>query len=567
MHPKLRYYGGAIVRYRMRRQAERFVALTAVPRETQQRVLRELLDLNAGSEFALRHRLAEIRSPADFRRNVPVADFEYYRPYVERLKQGELGALLGRRNQLLMFALTSGTTAETKFVPITRRFLDDYRRGWTVWAIRTYDDHPAMHRQNMLQVTSDHDQFRTPGGHPCGNISGLVTAMQTPLVRTMYTVPAAVSKIPTPEAKYYTALRLSLADRNVGMVTTANPSTLIHLVKLADVNRDEIIRDIAQGTLCERFDVPPDVRQAIRSRCRRNPERARELEQIVSRTGKLSPREAWPRLALLAVWTGGSAGAYLPALRSHFGDVPLRDHGLSASEGRMTIPLVDNRPEGVLDIAAHYFEFIPEDEYGRPGATILEAHELEPGRNYYILLTTSSGLCRYDIRDVVRCTGHFNRTPLLEFLNKGAHVSNITGEKISESQVVAAVREAVVTGKVDLSHYTLAPVWGDPPGYRLLVEECELASPDAGRSLADAVDARLQALNVEYGDKRRTGRLAPLEHVAIPTGSWIRFQRQRLSKVGSSAEQYKHPCLVPDLEFLDKFVGEFGPPASRPAVV
>ncbi|HTI52364.1 MAG TPA: GH3 auxin-responsive promoter family protein, partial [Planctomycetaceae bacterium] len=227
MHPKLRYVGGAVVRYRMRRQAARFLQDVANPRNAQSRVLRELLALNSGSDFARRHRFDEIRSAADFRQRVPIADYDYYRPYIERVKQGELSALLGPQNPLLMFALTSGTTSESKFIPITRRFLEDYRRGWKVWGIRAYDDHPALHTQDIVQLSSDHDQFRSPGGHPCGNISGLVSTMQSPIVKTMYTVPDGVAKIKSPDAKYYTALRLSLANPHVGLVMTANPSTLI----------------------------------------------------------------------------------------------------------------------------------------------------------------------------------------------------------------------------------------------------------------------------------------------------------------------------------------------------
>ena len=55
-------------------------------------------------------------------------------------------------------------------------------------------------------------------------------------------------------------------------------------------------------------------------------------------------------------------GAYLRQYPRYFGDLPVRDVGLIASEGRMTIPLADGTPAGVLDVTSHYFEFIPEEE-------------------------------------------------------------------------------------------------------------------------------------------------------------------------------------------------------------
>src|SRR5690606_13105130 len=120
------------------------------------------------------------------------------------------------------------------------------------------------------------------------------------------------------------------------------------------------------GTLSAAFPVAKPIRNRLRFALRRRRSRARQLEQIIAATGHLHPRDYWPGNQLVAVWTGGSAGAYLGPLRRYYGDIPVRDHGLSASEGRMTIPLEDSRTDGLLDVHTHYFEFIPEDEYASP---------------------------------------------------------------------------------------------------------------------------------------------------------------------------------------------------------
>jgi hypothetical protein len=263
-------------------------------------------------------------------------------------------------------------------------------------------------------------------------------------------------------------------------------------------------------------------------------------------------------MQVLAVWSGGSAGAYLDSLRRYYGNVPVRDHGLSASEGRMTIPIEDNSAAGILDISSHFFEFIPESEHESPNPTVLEGHELAEGKNYFILLTTASGFYRYDICDVVRCVGFHGTTPLLEFLHKGAHISNITGEKVSESQVVAAVCRSAERLKLNLDYFTVAPAWGEPPGYQLMVEEAALHSGASGDGLAKSVDGRLCHLNREYREKRTSGRLAPLKWVGLPAGTWQRYIRQRQSRLGGSIEQYKHPCLIPDLAFSENFLRQFG---------
>ncbi len=554
---RLRAFVGAIPRAAVRRESHRFLAATKNCRETQLRVLQRLLAINADSDFSRRHQFQHVRTVSQFRHHIPVTDYEYVRPAIDRVRNGETSALLGSRNPLLMFSLTSGTTSESKFIPITRQFLKDYRRGWQVWGIRTLDDHRAVNSRNIVQLSSNYDRYRTPGGTPCGNISGLVVAMQKRIVQSMYTVPPIVSRIEDTDAKQYCTLRLAVADANVGMVTTANPSTLIHLARLTERVRDTLIRDIANGTLSDDYAIPSSIRKSLAPRIRRrNPQRARQLEAIINRTGHLHPSDFWPGLDVVAVWMGGSAGAYLSTLKTYYGESAVRDHGLSASEGRMTIPIADGQSAGILDLTSHFFEFIPEEEHESTEPTLLQAHELEPGRNYFILLTTSSGLYRYNICDVVRCCGFYNTTPMLEFLHKGSHIASVTGEKVSESQVVAAVRTVADTMQLQLRHFTICPVWGDPPSYQLLVESRDLGSDDIGGALAHNVDEQLKQLNCEYREKRETKRLGPLSLIPLPTGTWNHFSEQRQRGLGGTMEQYKHPCLVPDLAFSSRLMME-----------
>src|SRR6202035_5605187 len=147
----------------------------------------------------------------------------------------------------------------------------------------------------------------------------------------------------------------------------------------------------------------------------------------------------------------------------------VRDVGLIASEGRMTIPFTDGSPAGVLDVTSHYFEFIPEAEADSDRPTVLGAHELQEGGRYFILLTTGYGLYRYHIHDLVRVTGFHNGTPLIEFLSKGAHFANITGEKLSEYHVTQSMAAVLRELDLNLTSYTVAPIWPDDdneqPGY------------------------------------------------------------------------------------------------------
>ena len=274
------------------------------------------------------------------------------------------------------------------------------------------------------------------------------------------------------------------------------------------------------------------------------------------------PKHAWPGLSVIAVWTGGSIGMFLPRLAELYGQAAIRDHGLSASEGRMTIPLADGTPAGLLDFHHHYFEFIPTGEYGKPNPITLEGHELEEGQDYYILLTTSGGLYRYDIHDVVRCVGFQGEAPLLEFLNKGKNFANITGEKLSEYQVIRAAEKTFAELAMPIDFFTLAPVLDPQPGYVLLLEQNthQGARPNLRRSFKQ----NLAQLNEEYAEKCASGRLLPIQVRQVPPNTWHRMRAEKTGARGNF-EEYKHVCLTQDLSTVARLTGKQMADSARPS--
>lgn len=536
--------------------ARTFLKQTERAQDVQRDLLMRRIARHADSQFGRDHHFSEIRTPADFRRRVPIRNYEQHEPYIERVRQGDLGALFGPGTEVLMFAMTSGTTNRPKTIPVTREALHDYREGWTIWGILSFDAHYDIIKRGLrpiLQVASDWRETTTSGGIPCGAITGLTAHMQNPLVRTTYCMPYAGSRVKDIEAKYYIALRHSV-HLNLGATIAANPATLLAIARLGDREKETLIRDLADGTIDPKWNIPKDIRDDLPfySKWKRK-KAAQRLEAIVERTGRLLPKDYWPNLCFLANWTGGTMGAYLRGYPEYFGDRPVRDVGLIASEGRMTIPVDDHTPAGVLDIRHHYFEFIPEEQAGLDSPETVEASELIEGRQYFILPTTAGGLYRYQIHDLVRCVGFHGKAPLIEFLNKGAHFSSMTGEKLSEFQVVAAVGEAQRRLGLHLRSFLLLPAWGEPPSYQLLVEESDLPDAAAGERLAEEVEAELARRNVEYDNKRATLRLGPVRTRRIAAGSWSDFQKRRLARSGGTVEQYKQPHLMPDLTALESF--------------
>jgi hypothetical protein len=174
-----------------------------------------------------------------------------------------------------------------------------------------------------------------------------------------------------------------------------------------------------------------------------------------------------------------------------------------------------------------------------------------------LLPTTKFGLYRYHIHDLVRVTGFHHRTPVVEFLSKGSHFANVTGEKLSEYQVARAMTDVLRELDLSLTSYSLAPCWDDEqPYYGLFVERGDFERRDQGLRLAELLDRRLREANVEYAAKRDSLRLGPVRLELLPPGAWAHWDLQRQLRSGGPAEQYKHPCLVNDPRLRETLAAE-----------
>ncbi len=534
-------------------RVRRFFRACEHPEQVQAELLARILRRQAATAFGQDHGFAEVRTVADFRSRVPVAPYERLAPYIERVKAGETSALLAD-DTVRLFALTSGTTAARKFIPITDRYLADYKRSWGMWGVRAYFNHRPrdLAFRPIVQMGGDPDEFRTAAGIPCGNLSGYTATVQKRIARRQYAVPPECGKIADPVARYYTAVRFALGTP-VSFFSAANPSTLLTIARTLNDHREALLKDLHDGTLSANLNLPDAVRAALVPRLKANPTVARTLSATAERLGRLDPQDVWhPGTTLIGTWTGGSMGPYLRQLPKYFGDVPTRDLGLIASEGRFTIPFENGTPSGVLDIWSHFFEFIPEREIDSPQPVALGAHELELGGSYYLVPTTTAGLYRYHISDLVRVTGFVGRTPKVEFLGKGQRFSNLTGEKLSEHHVSQAMEKATAASGFHPHAFGVAPVWHDSlPFYAVFVEEPDTGDEALVKRFVSVLDSELQRENSEYEGKRSGGRLGPLRAGVLAAGAWAKWDAARLKKSGGSAEQYKRPALIGDVAFSE----------------
>jgi len=538
------------------RSLRHFNALCRAPVQAQEDLLRQILETNADTEFGRRHSFGTIRGFGEFQERIPLSAYEDLEPYIT-------AEMNGRPNQLtkeppVLFTTTSGTTGNRKYIPMTQEGKRAKSHLTWLWLCGLYRDHPGVVGGRILSVVSPEVEGHAPSGVPIGAESGHAYRTMPGPVRSIYTAPYGVFAIEDYEAKYYTLLRLA-AGQNISCIATVNPSTIVLLAdRLAD-HGESIIRDVRDGSLSSEFSVPQELRDSLH--LRPDPERARHLERAAAAGGgPLRPGLAWPELTAIGCWKGGTVGAYLAKFDTYFPQrPPVRDLGYYATELRGSVPLSDNGDAGTMAVGTNVLEFHPAAEDRAPeGRELLRLEQLEVGQRYFVYVTNASGLYRYEMNDIVEVAGHYGKTPLIRFIQKGKGVVSFTGEKLYETQVIAAVDKALAAmrGRYHFIAAVAELVDGTTPRLIFLVEFDDPITDQDGSALVDRLDAALGEENDEYLTKRKSLRYGPPIIRVVRPGEFDKYRR-RMVETGQRADgQFKVLRLTSDTSFAAEFVAE-----------
>jgi sterol desaturase/sphingolipid hydroxylase (fatty acid hydroxylase superfamily) len=505
--------------------------LARQPEAAQRTTLVAILKRNRDSRFGREHGFSAITDLESFRACVPVQHYNDLQPYIEAQMQGE-DALTARPP--VLYALTSGTTGSPKTIPVLRETLLQHRRSQRLYTWLQYRACPQAFGGPALGLVGIALEGRTARGVPIGSVSGALYASMPRFMRSRYVAPAEVFALEDYELKYRTLVQLALRHPDLAYLAGANPSSFLRLQAILNQQRDSLIDGVEQGRFHGWNDFSPELQRALAPLTLPLPGRASELRVLPA---PLNYASVWPQLKLLATWTGGSCGIALARLVD---DLPsgctVFDIGYLSTEFRGTLTLEPEHAAGLPLLDQHVYEFVERDawECGQP--RFLGLHQLEEDYLYYVVVTTSSGLYRYFMNDLVAVDGRYAATPLLRFVQKGRGVTSITGEKLYEAQVIESMLE------LESSHHAsfyLLLADESASRYRLFLECAPGCDPSA---LADALDRALSRRNLEYRDKRASSRLDVPEIVPLRPGAGDAYKQDALAR-GQREGQFKFLAL------------------------
>lgn len=519
-------------------------------KETANKTLRGILDYAKDTEWGKAHNFAKIlEAKTDeelielWQKNVPPADYEDFRPFIERHKHGEQNILFPGKPK--MYATTSGTTSEPKWIPITNEYYDNvYSKMTNLW-LYTF----MMYRKDCfsgpaMSIVGKAIEGYAPDGTVYGSVSGVTRRDVPDFIKPIHSAPADVFDITDYTARYYTIMRIGI-EQDVHIIITANPSTIVEMQNNVNEYFDDYVKDIENGTLNANLNISDKVRQALAPLFKPNPERAQELRELKAKYGNVLPKHYWPRLRVLTTWKCGNTKVYMDKFKNSFPEDTLyQEFSYFASECRTGLVL-NGKDDTVLFPQFHYFEFIDEKDLENPNPSFKQIYELEMGHRYSVFVTTYAGLYRYNMNDLVEVTGKFDTIPTIQFIQKINGIISMTGEKLHERQFIQAINQTQEETNIKLRFYVgFADVQNSV--YQIYYEfENQNISDDEVKNFNKKVDENLRKINIEYEAKRVSLRIAePVPHI-LTKDSFEHFKEECL-KNGFRDGQFKLNLLMQD---------------------
>ncbi len=518
--------------------------------KAEEATLRGILEYAKGSQWGKAHNFETILAAKNadelfslWQKNVPVQDYEDLRPFIERHKNGEENVLFPGKP--MMYATTSGTTKEPKWIPITNEYYQNiFSKMSKLWLYTFIMHRPKTFWGKCVSIVGKSIEGYAPDGTVCGSVSGVTQRDCPEFIKGLYSAPSEVFAIKDYTARYYALMRSGI-EQNVSLLVTANPSTIIELQKNVDQFLDDYIDDIEKGTLSAKMNIEPENRAALEARYKPNPKRAAELRELKAKYGRLLPKHYWPNLQTATTWHCGNTRIYRDKYKDYFPEHTLdQEFGYFASECRAGL-VMNGADDTVLFPHNHYFEFVAEEEMESQSPKFLQLHQLQKGRRYVVYITTYGGLYRYNMNDLVECTGIYKTIPTIQFIQKINGIVSMTGEKLSERQFIDAIAESEKESGKKLQFFVgFADVEESLYHYYLEFQD-KSVSKEFCADFAKMVDQKLKSENVEYAAKRDSFRVKePVGHLLVEN-SFEKF-KEIMIKNGARDGQFKMNLLMQD---------------------
>ncbi len=501
------------------------------PEPVQTQLLLRHVKKNADTQFGRQHGFGSVRTLDDFRQRVPVAGYEAFSPFIDRMLHGERNVLVA--GAPVFWSATAGTTGWRKVFPITAGYMRQLQATMHLWVAGALMDHPAVLHGAILHFVAPARLDLAHDGVPIGNMSGYNYLKLPGLVVRRLALPWQAFEPRDAAVRAYVSTRMALAHPLTWLFAISS-HPLHQLLETLRAHPEALLRDLRDGGLTA--DVPSELRRELAPHLLPKPELARAIQARMRYAGGLTARAVWPDLKLLSCWTHGPGATFLPDIMAAVPGCAVRAPAYASSEGWFSIPQQDGDAPGVLALHAGFYEFIPVDDAGVARGDPLLAHELKHGSQYSMVITNGTGLARYRMDDVVAVDGFVGRTPRIRFLGKlSANLGAVDGT--TELHAARAMEQACAALELEVVRWALATSarrgTTGARRYTFLLERGPGGAETPDAALAAALEEALQEANPSYAAARYAGRLAAVSVSRVEPGGFARVASLRVAQDGA----------------------------------
>ena len=471
------------------------------PVAAQREVLQHLVTSAQYTEFGKKYNFSKLFSLRAFKKTIPIHEYNDLKPYIERMMQGEENLLWNET--VSWFAKSSGTTCDkSKFIPVSEESLqDNHFQACKDVLSSYYKNFPSsdLLTGKGLVIGGSHQVCDITDDIHYGDLSAVLMQNSPFWGQWLRTPELSIALLDEWESKI-DKLAITTAEENVTSIAGVPTWTLLLLKKILDIKQKQTIKEV------------------------------------------------WPNLELY-INGGVSFVPYKEQFEKVIG-APINYLEIyNASEGFIAGQECPG-DDGMLLFTEHgiFYEFMPVEEYGNPSPQTIGLNQVEVGKNYAPVISTTGGLWRYLIGDTIQFT---SLNPYkIKVSGRLKHYINAFGEEVIVDNTDKAIAIAAEKTKTIINDYTVAPVYfsdGKNGTHEWLIEFD--AAPDNLTAFTYELDSALKDINSDYEAKRYKdiALRMPIIH-ALPKGTFNEWLRSK----GKLGGQHKVPRLSNERIILEE---------------
>jgi hypothetical protein len=464
--------------------------------EDQQNIFKQLVKTAKNTAFGKDHGFENIQNHQDFKKQVPIRDYEQVKPYIQKIKEGKENILW--KGKPIYLAKTSGTTSGAKYIPITKESIPNHinsaRDALLCYIAQSGNSEFTKGKMIFLSGSPELDRV---GGIPTGRLSGIVN----------HHVP-----------KYLRNNQL--------------PSYETNCIEDWETKLDKIIGETLQQNMTLISGIPPWMQMYF--------------DRLIERSGK-KVGELFPQFSVM-VQGGVNFEPYKAKLYESIGRTPDCIELYPASEGFFAFQ--DNYKEPGLLLNTNsgiFFEFVPADEIFNENPTRLTLANVKIGENYALIVSSNAGMWAYNIGDTVKFISV--KPYRLLVTGRTKHYISAFGEHVIAEEVEQALMKAAGEEHIKIIEFTVAPMveQGKGKSYHEWFIEFENTPHDINK-FVEKVDKNLRTKNVYYDDLISGNILQQLKITPVRKNGFIDYMKS----IGKLGGQNKLPRLSNDRKIADE---------------